>query len=121
MTTTNPAFEIAMLDGVAQADLVRRGEVTGSELVQWAIERIELLNPTLNAVITTMFDQALAAAAVVPPGAPFAGVPYLVKDLAAEVAGAAFSEGSPLRPWHRVALRLGAGVAAPAVRAAHHG
>ena len=94
MTITNPAIEIAALDGVAQADLVRRGEVTSTELVQWAIERIELLNPTLNAVITPLCDQALAAAAVVPPTGPFAGIPYLVKDLVAEVAGAPFSEGS---------------------------
>ncbi|HZM65850.1 MAG TPA: amidase [Nakamurella sp.] len=94
MTITNPAIEIAALDAVAQADLVRRGEVTSTELVHWAIERIELLNPTLHAVITPLYDQALAAAAVVPPTGPFAGIPYLVKDLVAEVAGAPFSEGS---------------------------
>src|SRR5438552_673013 len=74
MTTTSPAWEIARLDATAQADLVRRGEVTGVELVTWAIERIEQLNPTLNAVVTALFDQALEAAAVVPRGAPFAGV-----------------------------------------------
>ena len=90
---TNPAIEIAALDAVAQADLVRRGEVTCTELVQWAIERIELLNPTLNAVITPLYDQALAAAAA-PPTGPLAGIPFLVKDLVAEVAGAPFSEGS---------------------------
>ena len=90
---TNPAIEIAALDAVAQADLVHRGEVTCTELVQWAIERIELLNPTLNAVITPLYDQALAAAAA-PPTGPLAGIPFLVKDLVAEVAGAPVSEGS---------------------------
>ena len=48
---------------MAQASLVRQGEVTATELVTWAIERIERLNPTLNAVITPMYEQALAAAA----------------------------------------------------------
>lgn len=61
--TTSPAIEMAGLDAVAQAGLVRRGEVTAAELVGWAIERIEDLNPLLNAVITPMYDQALAAAA----------------------------------------------------------
>ncbi len=85
--------DIAALDVVAQAALVRDGEVTATELVEWAIERIERLNPTLNAVITPMYDQALAAAADRPSG-PLAGVPYLVKDLVAEISGVPFCEGS---------------------------
>jgi amidase len=85
---------MAALDAVAQAELVRRGEVTPAELAGWAIERIEELNPALNAVITPMYDQALAAAAATPPAGSLAGVPYLVKDLIAEIAGVPFSEGS---------------------------
>ena len=93
VTTTSPATEMAALDAVAQAELVRRGEVTPAELVGWAIERIEDLNPVLNAVITPMYDNALAAAAATP--STVAGrVPYLVKDLIAEVAGVPASEGS---------------------------
>jgi Asp-tRNA(Asn)/Glu-tRNA(Gln) amidotransferase A subunit family amidase len=49
-----------LLDGVGQAELVARGEVTAAELVGWAIERIERLNPALNAVVTPMFDDATA-------------------------------------------------------------
>jgi len=89
----NAAFEIAGLDGVAQADLVRRRQVSAVELVTWAIERIETLNPTLNAVVTPMFDRALASASEKREG-QFAGVPYLLKDLATEVEGVPFSEGS---------------------------
>lgn len=43
--TAGPAAEVASLDATAQAELVRRGEVTGAELAEWAIERIERLNP----------------------------------------------------------------------------
>ncbi|MFI5713343.1 amidase [Kribbella sp. NPDC051620] len=92
MTTGLPA-ELAELDAVAQADLVRRGDVTAGELTEAAIERIEKLNPTLNAVITPMFDEALAVARTAPSG-PLGGVPFLVKDLVAEIAGVPFSEGS---------------------------
>ena len=70
------------------------GEVTATELVTWAIERIERLNPALNAVITPMYEQALAAAATQKPTGPLSGVPFLVKDLITEVAGVPFSEGS---------------------------
>ena len=94
MSAVDSAAEVAELDAVAQASLVRHGEVTATELVTWAIERIERLNPALNAVITPMYEQALAAAATLKPTGPVSGVPFLVKDLITEVAGVPFSEGS---------------------------
>jgi amidase len=54
--------ETASLDATAQAELVRRGDVKPVELVDAAITRIERLNPTLNAVVTQMFEQARDAA-----------------------------------------------------------
>ena len=91
---TAPAMELAVLDAVEQADLVHRGEVSPAELVAAAIERIESLNPTLNAVITPRFERAMAEADAVPRDAALAGVPYLVKDLVVEIAGEPFHEGS---------------------------
>ena len=88
--------DIAFLDGTAQADLVRRKEVKPIELVEAAIERIERLNPTLNAVITPMYEEARRVASGPLPDGPFAGVPYLLKDLGAEYAGARLTEGSAL-------------------------
>jgi amidase len=85
--------ELALLDATAQAALVRTGQVTAAELVAAAIERIEALNPVLNAVVTPVFDQAVQAAQAGPAG-PFAGVPYLLKDLACEMKGVRFTEGS---------------------------
>src|SRR5690242_20790913 len=85
--------DLSLLDATAQAALVRASEVTAVELVEAAIERIEALNPVLNAVVTPIFDRALDAARAGPTG-PFAGVPFLLKDLACEMAGVRFTEGS---------------------------
>ena len=87
------AAETAALDGLAQAELVTSGELTATELVDAAIERIAALNPALNAVVYDSFDEARARAATALTG-PFAGVPYLLKDLVVERAGTPFTEGS---------------------------
>ena len=85
---------LSRLDATAQADLVRRGEASPSELVEAAIERIEAVNPQLNAVITPLFDRARAQAASASlPLGPFHGVPFLLKDLSAHSAGDPFHEG----------------------------
>lgn len=92
--TGTQACELTEFDAVGQAALVHAGQLTPGDLVEAAIERIEAVNPALNAVITPIFDQARAAAATVRSDAPLAGVPFLVKDLVAEMAGVPFHEGS---------------------------
>ena len=80
--------ELADLDAVAQAELVRKGAVTPLELVDAAIARIERHNGALNALITPLFDAARAAARSPSlPDGPFRGVPFLLKDLGAEQCG----------------------------------
>src|SRR5690349_10260981 len=91
---TSLAAELATLDATAQAALVSAGEVSASELVAAAIERIEAVDPSVNAVVTPTFDRALDAVEGGLPTGPFAGVPYLLKDLATEMAGVRFTEGS---------------------------
>ena len=86
--------ELALLDGFGVADLVRSGQVSAVEVTEAAIERIEALNPALNAVITPMYEQGRAAASGLDTSAALAGVPFLVKDLIAEIEGVPFSEGS---------------------------
>jgi len=88
------ADEFAFLDATAQAELVRRREVKAIELVEAAIERIERLNPTLNAVVTPMYEHARATASGELPDMPFAGVPFLLKDLGAPYAGVRMTSGS---------------------------
>jgi amidase len=79
---------LSLLDATAQAELVRRGEIKPLELVDAAIARIEQLDPELNAVITRQFDRARAQAAASDlPAGPFRGVPILLKDLGAHLAG----------------------------------
>jgi amidase len=75
------------MDATAQAELVRRGEVSPAELVDAAIERIERINPQLNAVIRDRFDDARKEAAGELPDGPFRGVPFLLKDIGCHVAG----------------------------------
>jgi amidase len=88
------AADLSTLDATAQAELVRKGDATPRELVSSAIERIERVNPKLNAVITPLFEKALAAADSRDlPAGPFRGVPYLMKDLAGCSAGDPFYAG----------------------------
>jgi len=100
MTDTD---DFAWLDATAQAALVAKGEASAQELLDAAIARAERLNPKLNAIIRPMEDQARAAIAAGLPDGPFKGVPFLLKDLAAEYAGVATSEGSRFLGEHNVA------------------
>src|SRR5947209_4998378 len=79
--------DLANLDAIGQAELVRTGKSSAPELVDEAIARIEKLNPELNAVIHPRFDKARQEAAGDLPEGPFRGVPLLVKDLLLQTAG----------------------------------
>ena len=59
------ATDLARLDATAQADLVREGQVTPTELVEASIEAVERLDPQLGAVFTRTFEHALDHAATV--------------------------------------------------------
>lgn len=92
--------EYAGFDGLALADLVRRKEVTSLELVDAAIERIEKLDPELNAVVHQDFERARETAKGPLPDGPFQGVPFLIKDLGQQVAGMPRTSGSRfLKDW----------------------
>jgi len=89
----------AWLDATAQASLVATGEVSAKEMVEAAIARIEALNPQLNAVTWTRYDEARTEAAGELTG-PLAGVPILFKDLGCTVAGEPMTQGlGPMREF----------------------
>jgi amidase len=85
---------LSFLDATALAGLIRKKEVRADELVELAIEGIEKVNPRLNAVVTPMFEEARRAARQPLPEGPFAGVPFLIKDLLASYKGAGLSFGT---------------------------
>ena len=86
--------DFAVLDATAMAELVRRKEVKPIELVDAAIEHIERLNPSLNAIVTPMYEHARRTASGALPDGPFAGVPFLIKDFLAEYVGVRFTEAT---------------------------
>lgn len=88
--------ELVLLDATGMAALVREKDVQPIELVEEAIERIQRVNPHINAVVTTMFDQAQKAAKEKLPDGPFKGVPFLLKDLMASFAGVPMTLGAGL-------------------------
>jgi amidase len=81
-------------DGLDLAQLIRARQVSVDEVLEAAIHRIEKLNPSLNAVVTKVYDEARAEAQTLDPAAPFAGVPFLLKDLGGAQAGVPLSAGS---------------------------
>lgn len=94
------AQETQWIDALAHADLVRSRAASASELLEAAIERIEAINPKLNAINITWFDHARDIAKAVDSqqspeiAQPFRGVPFILKDLYAAYAGQHMSNGN---------------------------
>lgn len=88
------AEQTRWLDATAQAELVAGGDVSASELVEAAIHRIEELDGELNAVVIRWFDHARSCAADQTATGPFAGVPFLLKDLWGAYAGQSETGGN---------------------------
>jgi amidase len=74
------------LDATGLAALVARGEVTAGEVLEAAIARADAAAGTLNAV-PIRFDDVARAQARGGVSGPFAGVPFLLKDIGQEYAG----------------------------------
>src|SRR5947209_1268114 len=81
-------------DATAMAAAVRAGDISGRELVEAALKRIDDRNDVINAIVDVRADAALAEADNVT--GPLAGVPFVVKDLGVEVAGMLTTNGSRL-------------------------
>jgi amidase len=81
-------------DALGLAELVRAGQVSSADLVEESIARIERLNPQINSVVFELFDAARTRASKGLGNGPFAGVPFLVKDLIQRIPGVPTQEGS---------------------------
>jgi len=67
-------------DALGLADLVKRKQVKPIELVEAVIERIEKVNPRINAVVLKEYDLSRQLADMPAQNGLFAGVPFLMKD-----------------------------------------
>ena len=97
MTATHPQQAMDLFaPALEQADAVRRREVSSVELTRAYLERIERLNPVLNAYVLTTAELALEQARAADRerhGGPLHGVPASIKDLVS-LAGFPFTLGS---------------------------
>ncbi|HEU0195731.1 MAG TPA: amidase [Nevskiaceae bacterium] len=85
--------EYGQYDATGLAELIARGEVSSTEVLDAALARATAVNPKINAIICPMTDIARARAKQALNG-PFAGVPFLVKDLFQEYAGVPCAMGN---------------------------
>ena len=93
------AEDLAFTPITRQAELVRSGEIAPRELVETYLERIERLDPPLNAFRVVMAERALVEAQQAEARRrqsderPLLGVPVAIKD-DCEVAGEVTAHGS---------------------------
>lgn len=83
-------------DALGLADLVRRGQVSAEELLETAIARLEAVDPVINAISQRLYDHGRQAIAAGLPDGPFAGVPFLLKDVSLMLRGQVTTQGARL-------------------------
>jgi amidase len=88
--------EYAQYDGLGLAELVRKKEITASELMSLAIEAVDKVNPKINAVIEIYEDAFEIAEQSTQIEGVFNGVPFLRKDIGAAESGRLQEMGSRL-------------------------
>lgn len=87
---------IGSLDAVGQAELIHTKQVAPRELVEASILSIEEKNPSLNALVATRFESALAESEAVDINLPFSGVPIVLKNISQSLKGERITAGSRL-------------------------
>ena len=86
--------EYAAFDAMGLAELVRTGEVSSKELLDEAVSRANTAQGDLNCFSALYPDLAEAQLADLPKEGPFAGVPFITKDLGVMIKGAPLTNGS---------------------------
>lgn len=81
-------------DALGLAELVRKGQVSPSELLEMSIARAEETNSRYNFMAQKLYDYGRKAIAAGLPQGPFRGVPWLIKDLNAHIKGERTGQGS---------------------------
>lgn len=83
-------------DMTGLAEVIRRGEVSAGEVVEFSLSRMGERNPTINAVVGERAAEARREVAAGLPDGPLRGVPFVIKDLHMDVAGLPSTNGSRL-------------------------
>ena len=85
------------LDATTLGQMVLSKEISPLELVEESIQKATLLNPSLNAIVYTQYEEAIEKAKRFSlKNQPFAGVPIFLKDLGQEQKGSICTYGSRL-------------------------
>jgi amidase len=104
MSISFPEYEL--YDGLGLAELISNGDFSATEMLEIAIDRIELLNPFVNAISQKMYDEARVQITQLNQNTGrFSGVPFLLKDLGPSYANFPTTFGSAwlkdfTRPYH---------------------
>jgi Asp-tRNA(Asn)/Glu-tRNA(Gln) amidotransferase A subunit family amidase len=88
--------EYAKYDAVGLAQLVAKGEVSPRELLDAARARAAAVNPAINAIVNSLDEEADRTLSQPLPSGPVSGVPYLLKDIGAQMQGVVTTSGSRL-------------------------
>ena len=80
-------IEYETYDATGLAALIAGGQVSAAEVLDAAIERAERLQPSINGITIPLYEHARAAARTGLPAGPLSGVPFLLKDLGAQLSG----------------------------------
>jgi amidase len=91
------AAEYTNYDGLGLAELIATKQISPPELFSAVRQRVEALNPRVNALCHLFFDKAEVQIKEGLRTGPFRGVPFALKDLSQYLAGTITSAGS--RIW----------------------
>jgi amidase len=75
------------MDATGLAGEIRAGRVSAREVLEAVLRRLDARNPAINAVVARRDDAARADVDAGRPDGVLSGVPFVVKDLGATVAG----------------------------------
>ena len=87
--------EYKKLDAIDLANLISKKEITPNELLDIAQNLSEILDPAINSIVQTLWEEAAQQLAESKNG-PFNGVPFVIKNLNQQIKGTITTNGSEL-------------------------
>jgi amidase/6-aminohexanoate-cyclic-dimer hydrolase len=97
MTVTGLPSEYDKYDAIGLAELIAKKQITPAELLSAVRQRVETINPKLNAFCYLFFDKAEEQIKNGLGNGPFSGVPFALKDIGQYLKGTITSSGA--RVW----------------------